>query len=94
MNKNIKGLLVVGAVAVAGYIVYKKFYDPVTFVAKQKAKDFPNKPYSTHLDDVKSFFKDNPMYVKNWAKAIKAGQPTFMFGGNTFNTVGGTLAKK
>jgi hypothetical protein len=94
MNNNVKGILVVGGLAVIGYIVYKKLHNPVTFVAKQKAKDFPNKPYSEHLYDVKSYFKDNPMYVKNWAKAIKEGQSTFMFGGNTYNTKGGSLTKK
>lgn len=93
MNRNVKGAIVVGIVAVAGYIVYKKFFDPITVVAKRKHADFPEKSYSAHLFDVKSFYKDNPDYVKNWAKSIRQGLSTFYFNGVTYNTTGGLKIK-
>ena len=92
MNKNLKGLLVVGGVAIIGYIVYKKLiYDPIKVVATHYYLRDSKTSYEDYLKSVKRYYNDNPDYVKNHAKAIKKKQPEFTFDGKTFLTSTGTL---
>jgi predicted negative regulator of RcsB-dependent stress response len=87
MNKNIKGLIVVLIVGGAAYFAYKNF-----------SKDKYKKIVINHLDanfgkdiDHTNFINNaNKDYVKEWAKAITKGLSTFVYGGKTYKTNGGT----
>lgn len=89
MNKNIKGLIVVGVVGVIAYIVYKK-YTTTDFETIAKFMDFKRPQNAPHLpSDYKPMAKDNPDYIKNWARAIKNKQNTFSFNNKQYDTDGG-----
>jgi hypothetical protein len=92
MNNNVKGILVVGGLAVIGYIAYKKIYDnPIKVVARHRHMSDLTVPYQEHYNIIKGFYNDNPDYIKNRAKALKKKQPYYTFNGKTFLTSTGIL---
>lgn len=87
MNKNVKGLIVVLIVGGAAYFAYKNF-------SKGRYKKIVinhlDANYGKDLDHTDFINKANQGYVKEWAKAITKGLSTFVYGGKTYNTIGGS----
>jgi len=89
MNKNIKGAIVVLAIAGVGFYLYKKAFSPESIVIKKLDVDFGVD--SKHGTFVRSADKE---YIKHWAKAIKLGAETFMHNGKQYFTKGGNATNK
>jgi hypothetical protein len=90
MNKNIKGLIVVIAIAGLGYLAYKKFGKPNN---KQIVIKFLDASYGA-TDKHKTFVDSaDKGYIDSWASAITNGSETFDYNGKTHYTKGGTTKK-
>jgi Tfp pilus assembly protein PilE len=100
-NKTRNGLIVVGIVAVLGYLAYGKFVKKSTTsdvsVGGQKSRDIiKNYLFSTYGYDkdreefTKTMTQD---YADAWANAIMNGQSTFLHNGNTIVTATGRVKK-
>ena len=87
MNKNIKGLIVVLIVGGAAYFAYKNF-------SKDKYKkiviNYLDATFGKDIEHTKGINKADKGYVKEWAKAITKGLSTFVYGGKTYSTNGGS----
>lgn len=77
-------LVWVGVYAVVAYGAYYMFFSKDAYA---KAIIKAGK-YKGSLEDLKSFGMN---FLRPWAKAAKNNQPTFTFGGKTFNTQGGRV---
>jgi hypothetical protein len=83
---NIKTVVIVSAVAVAGYLAYRKF-----FTGKQMhAKYLTSKGFHGDFATLIGFEEG---YVAAWYKAAKKGASSFDYNGATYNTKGGTKVK-
>ena len=100
-NKTRNGLIVVGVVAVLGYLAYSKFIKnpsiSIGAVSGQKSRDIvKNYVFATYGYD-----KDREEFTKTmtqdfadaWANAIMNGQSTFIHNGNTIVTATGRVKR-
>jgi hypothetical protein len=92
MNKNVKGAIVIGSLALTGYLVYVLFFSykrDKALVVKNLNAEFGYKV------ERESFINEMPKaYVKSWAKAIREGNEFFFWDGKKYNTSGGKVATK
>lgn len=83
MTKNQKGIiavLVTASIVIAGWkMISSGKKAQVTYLVK-------NNFSSGTVDDLMTFGND---YIKAWHKAAKAGQPSFLLNGISYNTKGG-----
>ena len=88
MNKNVKSIIVVVAIAGLGYLVYKKFGKPDSRKVVIKYLD------ASFGGDHSAFVnKADKGYIDNWSEAIMNGSTTFEYNGTTFVTNGGRTQK-
>jgi hypothetical protein len=93
MNKNVKGALVVGGVAIVGYLIYYYFF---SYNAEKK---YLYKHFEKYCDDTDAFVKRECMktriknidsydkgYVRAWINALKNGYKFFIFNGKKYDS--------
>ena len=98
MNKNLKGVIAVGLIAVIGFFVYKKLSKGTktgSGVGGQKSRDvvknylFSTYGYSKEREDFARTMTQD--YADAWANAIMNGKTTFIHNGNTIVTATGRV---
>jgi hypothetical protein len=88
-NKTRNGLIVVGVVAILGFITYK-FAFPKSTIGLSSREIVRRHLIANYGVDGNNFSQTAEQgYIDAWAKAIKEGMPTFIYNDKTYNTIGG-----
>jgi hypothetical protein len=88
MNRNVKGIIVVGVVIGLVFFAYKKFVKPDNV---KVILQYLEKVYGKNENRKANLYAADKGYIDSWANAIKKNSNTFKFGDKIYLTVGGSV---